>query len=153
MEKPCYPKTPHLGSRAPLWGAAFPDICHLVKWGYPQPFQPGFSGISMTYVVTESCIKCKYSDCVDVCPVDCFREGPNMLVIDPDECIDCTLCVAECPVEAIFAEDDVPDDQREFTALNAEMAKVWKPIIEKKDAPADADEWAKVKAKKHLIEK
>ena len=64
----------------------------------------------MTYVVTESCIKCKYTDCVDVCPVDCFREGPNMLVIDPDECIDCTLCVAECPVEAIFAEDDVPDD-------------------------------------------
>ena len=62
----------------------------------------------MTYVVTESCIKCKYTDCVDVCPVDCFREGPNFLVIDPDECIDCTLCVAECPVEAIFAEDDVP---------------------------------------------
>ena len=70
----------------------------------------------MTYVVTESCIKCKYTDCVDVCPVDCFREGPNMLVIDPDECIDCTLCVAECPVEAIFAEDDVPDSQRKWTA-------------------------------------
>ena len=66
----------------------------------------------MTYVVTESCIKCKYTDCVDVCPVDCFREGPNMLVIDPDECIDCTLCVPECPVEAIFAEDDVPDAQQ-----------------------------------------
>ena len=66
-------------------------------------------GSTMTYVVTETCIKCKYTDCVDVCPVDCFREGPNMLVIDPDECIDCTLCVAECPVEAIFAEDDVPD--------------------------------------------
>jgi ferredoxin len=112
-----------------------------------------FPGISMTYVVTESCIKCKYSDCVDVCPVDCFREGPNMLVIDPDECIDCTLCVAECPVEAIFAEDDVPDGQQEFIALNAELAKAWKPIIEKKDAPADADEWAKVKDKKHLIEK
>ena len=77
----------------------------------------------MTYVVTESCIKCKYTDCVDVCPVDCFREGPNFLVIDPDECIDCTLCVAECPVEAIFAEDDVPDSQKEFTALNAELAK------------------------------
>jgi ferredoxin len=153
MEKPCYPKTPLLGSRAPLWGAAFPVIPHLLKWGLAQPFQPGLSGISMTYVVTESCIKCKYSDCVDVCPVDCFREGPNMLVIDPDECIDCTLCVAECPVEAIFAEDDVPDDQLEFTALNAELAKVWKPIIEKKDAPADADEWSKVKAKKHLIEK
>ena len=66
----------------------------------------------MTYVVTETCIKCKYTDCVDVCPVDCFREGPNMLVIDPDECIDCTLCVPECPVEAIFAEDDVPDSQQ-----------------------------------------
>ena len=66
----------------------------------------------MTYVVTESCIRCKYTDCVDVCPVDCFREGPNFLVIDPDECIDCTLCVAECPVEAIFAEDDVPPDQQ-----------------------------------------
>jgi ferredoxin len=108
---------------------------------------------AMTYVVTETCIKCKYTDCVDVCPVDCFREGPNMLVIDPDECIDCTLCVAECPVEAIFAEDDVPDAQREFIQLNAELAKVWKPIIEKKDAPADADEWAQNKEKKQLLEK
>ncbi|MGH8692045.1 MAG: ferredoxin FdxA [Burkholderiales bacterium] len=107
----------------------------------------------MTYVVTESCIKCKYTDCVDVCPVDCFREGPNMLVIDPDECIDCTLCVPECPVEAIFAEDDVPDAQKEFTAKNAELAKLWKPIIERKPAPADADHWAKVKEKKHLLEK
>ena len=62
----------------------------------------------MTYVVTESCIRCKYTDCVDVCPVDCFREGPNFLVIDPDECIDCTLCVAECPVEAIFARTTFP---------------------------------------------
>jgi ferredoxin len=109
--------------------------------------------ILMTYVVTESCIKCKYTDCVDVCPVDCFREGPNMLVIDPDECIDCTLCVPECPVEAIFAEDDVPDAQKEFTALNAERSKIWKPIIERKPAPPDADEWAKVKQKKHLLEK
>ena len=83
----------------------------------------------MTFVVTESCIKCKYTDCVDVCPVDCFREGPNMLVIDPEECIDCTLCVPECPVEAIFAEDDVPDTQQAFIALNAELAKGWKPII------------------------
>lgn len=107
----------------------------------------------MTYVVTESCIKCKYTDCVDVCPVDCFREGPNMLVIDPDECIDCTLCVAECPVEAIFAEDDVPADQQQFTALNAELAKAWSAITEKKDAPADADEWKEVKAKAQLLER
>ena len=107
----------------------------------------------MTYVVTESCVKCKYTDCVDVCPVDCFREGPNMLVIDPDECIDCTLCVAECPVEAIFAEDDVPAAQREFIPLNAELSKVWKPLVERKPAPPDADDWKEVKEKKHLIEK
>ena len=107
----------------------------------------------MTYVVTESCIKCKYTDCVDVCPVDCFREGPNFLAIDPDECIDCTLCVAECPVEAIYAEDDVPENQRAFIALNAELARAWKPLLESKDAHADADEWAKVKDKRHLLEK
>jgi ferredoxin len=146
-------KNPALGKPRTALGHAHAAPRHLVKWASRNHFKTGYSGNSMTYVVTESCIKCKYSDCVDVCPVDCFREGPNMLVIDPDECIDCTLCVAECPVEAIFAEDDVPDDQREFTALNAELAKVWKPIIEKKDAPADADEWSKVKEKKHLIEK
>ena len=107
----------------------------------------------MTYVVTENCIKCKYTDCVDVCPVDCFREGPNFLVIDPDECIDCTLCVAECPAEAIFAEDDLPLDQRQFIALNAELAKQWKPIVQKKDAPADADTWNGKKDKLPLLER
>jgi ferredoxin len=107
----------------------------------------------MTYVVSESCIKCKYTDCVEVCPVDCFHAGPNFLVIDPDECIDCTLCVAECPVEAIYAEDDLPENQRHFIALNAELSKTWKVIVEKIDAPADADEWAKVKDKLHLLER
>ena len=77
----------------------------------------------MTHVVVESCIKCKYTDCVDVCPVDCFREGPNMLSIDPDECIDCAVCIPECPVNAIYAEEDVPEDQRDFIPLNAELAK------------------------------
>ncbi len=107
----------------------------------------------MTYVVTDSCIKCKYTDCVDVCPVDCFHEGPNFLVIDPEECIDCTLCVAECPVEAIYAEDDVPDDQRAFIALNAELARGWKVIIQRKEAPTDADEWAGVKNKLPHLER
>lgn len=93
----------------------------------------------MTYVVTENCIQCKYTDCVDVCPVDCFVEGPNFLAINPDECIDCTLCVAECPAEAIFAEDDVPADQQEFIALNARLAQVWPAITSKKDALPDAD--------------
>ena len=107
----------------------------------------------MTFVVVESCIKCKYTDCVEVCPVDCFHEGPNFLVIDPDECIDCTLCVAECPVEAIFAEDDVPENQRIYIQLNAELAPLWKPIIERKDPPSDADEWAKVMDKRALLER
>lgn len=107
----------------------------------------------MTYVVTENCIKCKYTDCVDVCPVDCFREGPNCLVIDPDECIDCTLCVPECPAEAIFAEDDVPESQRAFIALNAELAKVWQPITERKSPPDDADAWLGKPDKKQLLEK
>src|SRR5258708_2154720 len=90
---------------------------------------------------------------VDVCPVDCLREGPNMLVIDPEECIDCTLCVPECPVEAIFAEDDVPPAQRDWIPINAELSKLWKPIVERKPAPADAEEWAKVKEKKQLLER
>jgi ferredoxin len=107
----------------------------------------------MAYVVAENCIRCKYTDCVEVCPVDCFREGENFLVIDPDECIDCSLCVAECPANAIYAADDVPPDQMQFIALNAELARVWKPIVEKKDAPADADDWLKVKEKLHLLKR
>lgn len=95
----------------------------------------------MTYVVTDNCIKCKYTDCVEVCPVDCFHEGPNFLVIDPDECIDCTLCEPECPAEAIFAEDDVPEGQESFIALNAELAQGWPVITEQKTPPEDADEW------------
>jgi ferredoxin len=102
----------------------------------------------MTYVVTEACIKCKHTDCVDVCPTDAFREGPNFLAIDPDECIDCTLCVPECPVEAIFAEDDVPGDQHDFIVLNAELAKAWPPIVETKEPLPDAEKWAKVKSKR-----
>ena len=107
----------------------------------------------MPYVVTEPCIKCKYTDCVDVCPVDCFREGPNFLVIDPDECIDCTLCVAECPAEAIFSDDDVPSDQQAFIALNAELSKVWKPIVQRKDSLPDADEWVGIKDKFDKLER
>src|SRR5881409_2811396 len=105
----------------------------------------------MTYVVTESCIKCKYTDCVDVCPVDCFREGPNMLVIDPDECIDCNLCVPECPVDAIYSEDDVPEKQKSFTTLNSELAKKWPVIAVKKEAPSDADKWKEILEKKQYL--
>ncbi|HAF44959.1 MAG: ferredoxin [Sideroxydans sp. GWF2_59_14] len=107
----------------------------------------------MAYVVAESCIRCKYTDCVEVCPVDCFREGENFLVIDPDECIDCALCVPECPAGAIYAADDVPEDQKMYIALNAELARLWKPIVEKKDAPADADEWLNVKDKLQYLKR
>jgi ferredoxin len=95
----------------------------------------------MTYVVGENCIRCKFTDCVEVCPVDCFHAGPNFLVIDPDECIDCTLCEPECPAEAIFSEDDLPQNQHSFLELNAELAKVWPVLTEKVDAPPDAEEW------------
>lgn len=95
----------------------------------------------MTYVVTENCIRCKYTDCVEVCPVDCFHEGPNFLAIDPEECIDCTLCEPECPAEAIFSEDDVPEEQSHFLEINAELAQKWPVITEMKDAPKDAEEW------------
>jgi len=105
----------------------------------------------MTYVVTESCIQCKYTDCVDVCPVDCFVEGTNFLAIDPEECIDCTLCVAECPVEAIYAEDDVPEDQQEFIEINAKLAKVWPVITARKDPLPDADKYSNEKDKRKLL--
>jgi ferredoxin len=107
----------------------------------------------MTFVVTESCIKCKLTDCVEVCPVDCFHEGPNMLVIDPDECIDCTLCEPECPVEAIVSEDEVPDGQENFLELNAELSQIWPVITEAKDAPADEAEWRDVDGKLQYLER
>jgi ferredoxin len=107
----------------------------------------------MTFVVTENCIKCKYMDCVEVCPVDCFHAGPNFLVIDPDECIDCTLCEPECPAEAIFSEDELPAGQENFTALNAELAKQWPVISEMGTPPADAKEWDGKPDKLRLLER
>lgn len=106
----------------------------------------------MTFVVTESCVKCKYTDCVEVCPVDCFYEGPNFLVIHPDECIDCALCVPECPVDAIYADDDLPEKYNEYVDLNAELAEKWPNISEMKAAPADADKWKDVKDKRNELD-
>jgi ferredoxin len=107
----------------------------------------------MTWVVGEQCINCKLGDCVEVCPVDCFHEGPNMLVIDPDECIDCALCEPECPVDAIFADDEIPEGQEKFLELNEELSQIWPVISEAPIPPDDADDWRDVEDKLKYLEK
>ncbi len=106
----------------------------------------------MTYIVAEPCIKCKYTDCVAVCPVDAFREGANCLTIDPDTCIDCDLCVPECPVQAIFAEDDLPEKWAEYLELNVRLAAEWPEITSAKDALPEAEEFKDVEDKRQLLD-
>ena len=106
----------------------------------------------MTHVVTEACIECKHTDCVDVCPTDAFRAGKNMLVIDPDECIDCAVCVPECPVEAIYAEEDIPEGQEEYLQLNADLAPGWPVISRKKAALPDAERWGSVRDTRAMLD-
>ncbi len=98
----------------------------------------------MTYVVTDDCIRCKYTDCVDVCPVDCFYEGENMLVINPEECIDCGVCEPECPAEAIKPESD---EVVKWVDFNRKYSAMWPNIAESKAAPSDADSWKGKKGK------
>lgn len=106
----------------------------------------------MTHVVTESCIRCKYTECVKVCPTDAFREGPNMLVIEPDDCIDCALCVPVCPPRAIFLEADLPSEQEAFTAINLRLARQWPEISRGKAPLPDADDWLPVKHKREWLD-
>jgi ferredoxin len=106
----------------------------------------------MAFVVTEPCIKCKYSDCVSVCPVACFKEGANMLVIDPDECIDCGVCVDECPVSAIYPEEEVPEKWEAFIEINARLAPLWPTIEENKDPMDSAEEFKDVEDKRALLD-
>lgn len=106
----------------------------------------------MTFVVTEQCIRCKYTDCVEVCPVDCFYEGPNSLVINPDECIDCALCEPECPVNAIISEDDLTPEQQPFLELNKRLSAKWPNITVKKEGQTDAKEWENVEGKIQYLE-
>ncbi len=102
----------------------------------------------MAFVVAEPCIKCKYTDCAEVCPVSCFYEGPNMLVIQPDECIDCGACVPVCPVNAIYAEADLPAKWGEYVKLNAELSGKWPQIERKKEPLPDAEKWKDVAEKR-----
>ena len=105
----------------------------------------------MTFVVTEACIKCKLTDCVEVCPVDCFHEGPNFLVIDPDECIDCGACVPACPVEAIFHDEDVPAQWQEYIEINEKYSQEWPLLTEERDQMPEAEKYAEVTPKRHLF--
>jgi ferredoxin len=102
----------------------------------------------MAYVVAEPCIKCRYTDCVEVCPVDCFHQGPNFLAIDPEECIDCGACVPACPTNAIFEESELPEAWRAYAALNAELAAKWPVLAEKQAALPEAERWKGVAAKR-----
>ena len=107
----------------------------------------------MTFVVTEDCIRCKLTDCVEVCPVDCFYEGPNFLVINPDECIDCALCEPECPIDAIKSDDDLSLHEKVFLDLNRELSAKWPNITSQKAAPLDAKKWEGVADKRQYLEK
>ena len=107
----------------------------------------------MAFVIVENCIRCKHTDCVSVCPVDCFYEGPNFLAIHPDECIDCALCVPKCPVNAIYAEANVPQDQADFIVLNRELSARWLPLRKRKAALPDADRWNGAPGKRKYLER
>ena len=111
--------------------------------------------LTMTFVVTESCILCKYTDCVQVCPVDCFIEGPNFLAIDPNGCIDCAVCVSECPVEAIFADTDLPSGQQHFLSINSEIASSgkWSVISQKKSPLPEHEKFKMIKDKISLLDR
>jgi ferredoxin len=106
----------------------------------------------MTYLVTENCIKCKHTDCVEVCPVDCFYEGPNFLVINPDECIDCGVCVPECPIDAIVPDNDVNTNIVLWTEINSRLSKKWPVITKKKSELPDAELWKDKPNKINLLE-
>lgn len=106
----------------------------------------------MTHLVTDNCIKCKHTDCVSVCPVDCFYEGPNFLAIDPDECIDCGVCIPECPVDAIKTDNDIDIDVVFWLDINTRLSKKWPNITRKKEALPDAAEWNGTPNKINLLE-
>jgi ferredoxin len=119
--------------------AISPEPCVPARLAVGQPLNFGPSGAVMTYIVNDNCIRCKFMDCVSVCPVDCFYEGENMLVIHPDECIDCGVCEPECPVDAI--KPDTEPGAEQWLKLNADYAKQWPNITVKRDPPADSKEW------------
>lgn len=106
----------------------------------------------MAFVVTENCVRCKFMDCVEPCPVNCFYEGPEFLVINPDECIDCNVCAVECPVDAIYQDNKLPDNQREFIEINRQFSQIWPRVTDGASAPLpDAEHWRTVSNKKEFL--
>lgn len=105
----------------------------------------------MAFIVGSPCVGCKDTACVKVCPVDCFYEGPDMLYIDPDECIDCGLCEPECPIDAIYADDELPSDQIEFIEINLKLSEVYENITEAKEPLPDAEKYKNIKNKKEFL--
>ncbi len=106
----------------------------------------------MAYVIAEPCVKCKFTDCVEVCPVDCFYEGANFLAINPDECIDCGACEPVCPAQAIFVDEEVPEKWKEYTELNRKFSTEWPKISKKKDPMPDAEKWKGVENKRNELD-
>jgi ferredoxin len=105
----------------------------------------------MTFVVTEQCIRCKFMNCIKPCPVDCFYEGPEFLVINPDECIDCAVCVTECPVNAIYPDKDLPADQRDFLEINRHFSQIW-PHADASSPPLpEREQWREVPMKRQFL--
>tara|TARA_Y100000992_G_scaffold301081_1_gene271128 strand:- start:196 stop:534 length:339 start_codon:yes stop_codon:yes gene_type:complete len=109
----------------------------------------------MTYIVKDECIKCKLTDCVEVCPVDCFYEGENMLVINPDECIDCGVCEPECPIDAIVSDNHEIENKEKWLELNKKYSATWPNISKKKDPLPDHEKYRnmKNKLKSHFSDK
>ena len=105
----------------------------------------------MTFIVTDKCIKCKYTDCVEVCPVDCFYEGENMLVFNPDECIDCGVCEPECPIEAIKSDEELLAGEEKWLDINTKFSALWPNITEQKEPMEDAGGWAEKDNKGELF--
>lgn len=105
----------------------------------------------MTYVVTNNCIQCKYTECVSVCPTNCFHEGYNFVVINPKNCIDCSLCESVCPVNAIYQELEIPITQNIFITLNADLSKKWPSIIAKKNPLPNASTWENIENKLRFL--
>ena len=116
-----------------------------------RPKRTAFLEAFMAYVVAEPCVKCKFTDCVAVCPVDCFYEGKDFLVINPDECIDCGACEPECPVNAIFEEDDLPEKWHKYMEINERLGQSWPNIIEQKDPHPEAEKYRDVEEKASLM--